>query len=374
MSKLHLGTLGILVTESNGSLPFNEAQLCRRLCLLGNKQQINVVVFSPSWFKPNEQLIKGYTYTEQGWCKGSFPFPDVVYDRYFSHNTKQYQAKTLCLSQLKENHDFMYLTRGLAGKWIVYQALLQNKELTSYLPETILFEGKNQLADWLSSHQREAFLKPQCGTHGKRTLYIKAIGQKDQLFIRGRSGTNAIFTRYLNTNRGYSWIERFTQYNNYLLQPYLHLTSREDEPFDIRVLMQKEQTGTWNLTGSAARIGRKDSLTSNLHGGGKALRAQSYLIHEFGKAKATEIMDTITHLSTIIPHTLEANFGRLAELGIDYGVDKQGKVWVLEVNSKPGRSAFFRIGDADSARKSVENLIDYTRYLLTHRIFRRINS
>lgn len=374
MSKLQLGSLGILVTESNGSLPFTEGQLCRRLCLLGHKQQIQVFVFCPEWFKPGEQSIKGYSYGEQGWRKSIFPLPDVVYDRYFSRNAKQHQSKVMCLTQLKEAHEFMYLTRGLAGKWIVHQALLQNKELTPYLPETLLFEGKNQLGDWLTIHQGEAFLKPQCGTHGKRTLYIKAIGHKDQLFIRGRSGANTVFTRYLNTSAGYSWIERFTQHKNYLLQPYLHLTNIQEEPFDIRVLMQKEQTGTWNLTGAAARIGRKNSLTSNLHGGGKAHKARSYLIHEFGKVKATEIMDTITHLSTIIPFTLEANFGRLAELGIDYGVDKQGKVWVLEVNSKPGRTAFFQIGEADSARKSVENLIDYTHYLLTHRMFRRINS
>lgn len=374
MSKLQLGTLGILVTESSGALPFTEAQLCRRLCLLGQKQQIQVFVFCPAWFKPDEQQVTGYTYREQGWQKGFFPLPDVVYDRYFSHNAKQHQSKAICLAQLKETHDFMYLTRGLAGKWIVHQALLQNKELFPYLPETLIFEGKSQLTDWLIAHQGEAFLKPQCGTHGKRTLYIKAIGHKDQLFIRGRSGANTIFTRYLNTSSGHRWIERFTQHKNYLIQPYLQLTNLQDEPFDIRVLMQKEQTGLWNLTGAAARIGRKNSLTSNLHGGGRALKARSYLIHEFGKSKAMEIMDTITHLSTVIPRTLEANFGRLAELGIDYGVDKQGKVWVLEVNSKPGRSAFFQIGEADSARKSVENLINYTRYLLTHRKFRRINS
>lgn len=374
MSKSHLGTLGILAAEKSGPLPFTERQLCRRLCMLGAKKNINVYVFCPSWFKPHENKITGFTYDQQGWHKAYFPLPDVIYDRYFSQSAKQAQLKAMVLSKLREANDFTYLTRGLAGKWVVYQALLQHRDLHEFLPETVIFKGKAQLASWLSAHDGEAFLKPQYGTHGKRTLYIKAIGHKDQVFVTGRSNRNSIFARYFSTNVGYDWIEQFIQDKNYLLQPYLILTNLQEEPYDIRVLTQKEQTGTWSLTGCAARIGKKNSLTSNLHGGGKAYKAFPYLNSQFGKAKAKEIMNTITHLSTIIPNHLEASFGRLAELGIDYGVDKQGRVWIIEVNSKPGRSAFFQIGEPDSARKSVENLIDYTQYLLKHRIFRRINS
>lgn len=78
-------------------------------------------------------------------------------------------------------------------------------------------------------------------------------------------------------------------------------------------------------------------------------------------------METIDQLSANIPIHLESHFGRLAELGIDFGVDQQGKVWILEVNSKPGRSSFFKIGDVISARKSIENPIGYARYLLLNK-------
>ena len=52
------------------------------------------------------------------------------------------------------------------------------------------------------------------------------------------------------------------------MQPYLDL-SHHGHPFDIRALVQNKH-GRWTLTGCMVREGAEGSLTSNLHGGGKA--------------------------------------------------------------------------------------------------------
>ena len=41
--------------------------------------------------------------------------------------------------------------------------------------------------------------------------------------------------------------------------------------------------------------------------------------------------------SSDLPDQVEARFNRLFELGIDLGVDRNGQVWILDINSKPGR-------------------------------------
>ena len=46
-----------------------------------------------------------------------------------------------------------------------------------------------------------------------------------------------------------------------------------------------------------------------------------------------KIIQTIRDLSAQLPSLLEEGFGRLGELGIDFGVDTKGRVWILEVNS-----------------------------------------
>ncbi|WP_068786527.1 YheC/YheD family endospore coat-associated protein [Paenibacillus phocaensis] len=366
MNRTPQGTVAILVAESAGPLPFAEAAFCRRLCRIGERQGLTVYVFCLGWIASgNAAGIPGYTYEHETWVRKWFPRPDIIYDRALTHDRKQQLRKHRLLARLTAEHPFVYLARGLAGKWAVYQALLQCPEAAAHLPETALYQGQAQLDEWLQAHDGEAFLKPRNGTHGKRTLHVKWDPPRGEVKIMGRSGRNTIFRRRFPTKQaGLEWVDRFTGRRPFLIQPYLQLNNSDGEPFDVRVLMQKNAKGEWSLTGMAVRVGRKDSLTSNLHGGGTAHPARPFLIRALGELGGKAAEAAIRKLSLLIPAYLETRFGRLAELGLDFGVDRQGSVWVLEVNSKPGRSSFLRIGDPETARRSLENPIGYARYLL----------
>ncbi|WP_019638309.1 YheC/YheD family protein [Paenibacillus fonticola] len=364
------GIVGIMAGESTGPLPFSESAFCRHLCHIGNRQKLTVYVFCPSWVTPSRRGVPGYTYENGKWIRKLFPAPDIIYDRCFSFDKKQQRRKQRCMDLLTGLQPFVYLTRGLAGKWSVYQALKKNSLFSAYLPHTVRYETTGQLDQWLKFHQGEAFLKPQNGTHGKRTMYVKVVnsGLGEGLLLIGRDGGNQLFRkRFYSRQDGLEWIHKFIGSKTFLLQPYLLLNNSKGEPFDVRVLMQKNENGVWSMTGMAVRAGRKHSLTSNLHGGGTAHRALPFLTKELGEHTGQRAAKIIRNLSQAIPEQLESYFGRLAELGIDFGVDQSGQVWILEVNSKPGRSSLFRIGDMQGARKSVENPIQYARYLLLHK-------
>lgn len=361
------GIIGILASETVGSPSFTEPGFCRKLCLIGSKQGLTVYVFCASSVRTDRESVLGFIHENGSWRKRLFPPPDIVYDRCFAQDHKQQERKHRALSLLCKTHPFVYLARGLTGKWRVYQALEKYPAIAPHLPETSTYESASQLAEWLDSHQGDAFLKPQVGTHGKHTLRVSVLKNREQdsLRIIGRNGQNEVLRHLFKTKQGgIQWIDRFTGSRPFLIQPYLDLVTSGGEPYDIRVLVQKNDKGAWELTGMAARVGPKHALTSNLHGGGTARRALPLLVREHGELAARKIHDLIRELSMTIPCSLESHFGRLAELGIDFGVDRNGAVWVLEVNSKPGRSSFFRIGEPLSAKKAIENPILYARYLL----------
>lgn len=375
MNKSPIGSVGILVFESSGMLPFAEAEFCRKMIMVGNRQQLTLYAFCPSWIHTAERegRIPGFTYEQGRWIRSLFPLPDIIYDRCFSQDRKQQLRKQRALSRLSRLHPFRMLTRALAGKWAVYQALVQSEAVAPYLPETCKYTGTAQLEEWLQTHRGEAFMKPQSGTHGKNTMYIKQLTPGGELTILGRSGQNHVFRRKFSSRKaGLHWIHKLTRDRPFLIQPYLKLNNSLGEPFDVRVLVQKNERGRWSLTGMAVRAGHQNSLTSNLHGGGSAHKALPYLVQEFGHTAGKQAAELIRKLSLVIPEFLESRFGRLAELGIDFGVDKQGSVWVLEVNSKPGRTSFLRIGEPDSSRKSYENPMQYARYLLLGKPFENI--
>ncbi|WP_042201120.1 YheC/YheD family protein, partial [Paenibacillus camerounensis] len=174
-------------------------------------------------------------------------------------------------------------------------------------------------------------------------------------------------------DQGLQWIHRFTGKHSYIMQPYLHLTSSLGQPFDVRVLMQKNGRGAWTLTGMAVRLGGHGSLTSNLHGGGTAVAVLPFLLAEFGSAGA-ELHDELAAAAALLPPLLEESFGRLGELGLDFGIDAGGRIYLLEANSKPGRTVFRLTGDRRAAKLAAENPLRYARHLLLHSPAGRRNS
>ncbi|MNN57292.1 Endospore coat-associated protein YheD [compost metagenome] len=70
-------------------------------------------------------------------------------------------------------------------------------------------------------------------------------------------------------------------------------------------------------------------------------------------------------LSKRIPAALEACNGRMAELGLDLGVDRDGRVWIIEANTKPGRSIFRKLGQEKLLLQAERNPIAYACYILS---------
>lgn len=152
----------------------------------------------------------------------------------------------------------------------------------------------------------------------------------------------------------------------YVVQQGLDLAYLQGSPYDVRSIVQKNGQGEWQVTGKAARIGRRYSITSNLHTGGFA-RTVPTILQAYFPDRAEEIEQQIDHLAIRIAQVMEQKAGPLCDLGLDMGVDRQGNVWILEVNSKPGRKVFRHTGDRLARRLSVETPMAYARYLIEQR-------
>lgn len=364
--------LGIMICETRGPLPFPEKSFFKKLCIMGRKYGITVFVFSPTWVQLDLGTVPGYTYSKSGWECSHFPIPSLIYDRCCYPNAQKYFQVRRAIERFTQTQPVTYLGRGLKGKWDIHQILDTNDEIRQFLPPTQLYINKESLYAWLQANNNEAFLKPSGGSQGKSTLYVQMMA--DKLRIRGRNKNNEPFERtFRQIELGLHFIHCLIGPRIFIMQPYLQLNSRDEEPFDIRSLVQKDGNGKWHMTGMAVRKGQVGTLTSNLHGGGQAESLIPFLEKEFDKSMADSFVQSMRSLSDQIPDLLEQSHGRLVELGIDFGIDRNGQLWVLEVNSKPGRSVFIRIKDRETAMKSIENPIAYAHYLLLRQL-RRVNS
>lgn len=361
--------LGIMVVSSLASgrrswPPFADRGFYKRLSRTGAQAGIRVTIFDPLYIDWSRKLVQGYEYDpKQGsWLSVTRPIPPVIFDRCFYSGRSQYVRYARAISRLRRSRCVKALIVGLSGKWQVHQILAKHNLLRPHLPETRLLAHMEQVAEWLDL-RGACILKPNAGSHGKKILRVAKLASGGYE-VTGRDAINQhVHAAFDDPVSLLKWLERFIGMRRYLIQESLALHTDAGQPYDVRALMQKSGDGRWHLTGMAVRAGRIGSLTSNIHGGGSSYPLTPFLRDLFGEEETESLILKLQDLSQLIPHVIERHTGKLAELGIDFGIDRSGGLWILEVNSKPGRSIFTRLHDIRRSKASVSNLILYARYL-----------
>ncbi|MBV6714060.1 YheC/YheD family endospore coat-associated protein [Paenibacillus chitinolyticus] len=359
--------LGVLASPGKAAPAGDSEPFFRKLGQNGAAEGIEVIVFSPDGISFEYETVDGFLYSpsDSAWREGTFPLPAVLYDRCFCSNYAEQRLYRRQLNRLHQLPGIRFLGGGLRGKWDVQRLLAADPALAPHLPLTRRLTSPHQLEPWLELHGA-AFLKPEAGMHGKGALHVyRSPGPDFSWSVRGRDRANRPVQRDFGTALEMRrWVRGFIGKRRYLLQQYLPLTTPDGTAYDIRSLMQKDEHGLWKLTGMVVRSGGPGSVTSNLHGGGTACEAEAFLREQFPGGASGRLMKTLSILSHRIALILESSHGRLAELGIDFGVCRDGRIHILEVNSKPGRAAFQSIDGGITARSAASNPVRYAAYLL----------
>lgn len=274
--------------------------------------------------------IQGYAFNSGQWVPGHFPLPDVVYDRIQSRRFERRpktQAATRLLRALLPDR---YFNPGFFDKWTMHQRMAQHPQLKQYLPPTRPLGGPKSLKAFLNDHEK-IYLKPAEGSQGKGIIKASRIGNRYQWRVRGRT------TRVSRFDAFYEGIARIQRRRRYIMQSDVDLATYGGAPFDVRVLMQKDEDGQWMRTKMYARVAAKGDITSNISRGGSGMSIVPILRRRFGKRRGqitNKLQETAKNIALALEGTVD---GPLGELGIDLGVDRRGRIWLIEVNSKPFR-------------------------------------
>jgi len=355
----------VLVCEREGAVPFAEGAYIRRLSLVADRLGITLVAFAPWTWHARSNSVRGWKWNkrEHRWTPRSCPLPRVVYDRAWPTTESEKRRFRSALSSIVADRPLAFLNSRLPHKGIVGELLARDKSFASLVPPTAPCEGTESLRAWLRRHGNAAFLKPAAGSQGRGA--VSCVRSADgSVVLAGRTGNNRPFTLTVASERdALPRLHRWIGSRAYLMQPLLELKTVDEEPFDLRALLQKNKHGRWTVTGIAARVGSRGTVTANLHGGGHAMPASQALNPLVGEERANALEQQIRATSLQIVVWLEETFGRFAEIGLDFGVDRSGKLWFLEANSKPGRMAMSFAGD-EAAKRSVALPLSYASTIL----------
>ncbi|MEJ8543835.1 YheC/YheD family protein [Brevibacillus borstelensis] len=352
--------IGILTYR--GDKGFGDPAYLRRLVEEGMAMGVEVYVFSPQDVDVVFRQIKGYEPFGAGWkCKWR-EWPDIVIDYYRYYPLEKHRQYL----PIRQGSLFRFANNRFANKFLVHQLLEQEPELNQWLPETVPFSKRN-LGDMVKRHPR-LYLKPTNGTGGRSILRIERKGERFLLCGRTKKQgqKNEILSNITSlSQRIKQWTEREKRGDEmFFLQQGLDLNLLDDRTVDARLLVQKDGQGKWRLTGMGMRVGPVNSSTSNLHGGGTALPAGRFLSNRFGLDLAELIIYQCEELALLTVEKLEEHFGQMMEFGFDLGIDTEGRVWIIEINPKPGRDIFRKLGQLERYQQAVRRPLEYALHLL----------
>lgn len=303
--------------------------------------QVELVLFAPSGIDWAQQTIAGLYLESRQWVKRRLPFPAAVYNRCYSDRL---QVIAQLADVIGRKRFFNYVTRF--DKWEIHR-VLRSGGLGQHLPKTLPFEER-RLGRMLDGGGG-IVIKPRQGHGGKGVYLVKKTGNQEIQVFSGKAVEAADMLPQ----------EREAWASSHLMQQEIPMLKWGNSVFDIRILMQKDGSGEWKVSGDLSRVAVPGIFVTNVCK--KICYAEEALVHV--GMDPSEVMKKLESTSLTVARLLERHFVMLGEISVDFALDSEGKIWIIEVNGKPDRNLFFALRDEALIQRILVRPFEYACYL-----------
>lgn len=359
----HLGPLiAVMVSRvhSQSSEPFGaNTSFCRELTLACEKFGGLVYFFSPGELPAESGRLSGWFY-DQGWKKRSFPIPNVVYNRLTKRRLENSNKVQQFIQEVKSTYQSHVFNEKFLNKTEVFQILKQVPEVQLYLPESYAYKSSTLQA--MCAKYSTVYLKPVTGSLGKGIIRISKAPKGYLCHFNQSSGVRKL--SFASLKELTQTVGRSIKKSRYQIQQGIRLIQSNGNPIDFRVLVQKNSKGKWAITSTVGRIAGSHTFVSNLARGGTLTSVRTALARGgLGTAQRTSVFLKLQKAALNLAVGLDDKIPEhFAELGIDLAVDMSGRVWLLEINSKPSKEKNSSLS-LNKIRPSVRRIVHYSQYL-----------
>jgi glutathione synthase/RimK-type ligase-like ATP-grasp enzyme len=362
--ELRIGpVLAVLVSGlSKANPPFSVFNtFCQEVLRFARQRHVFAYITTLKELFKAEGTVKGWTYSDKGWKKIECPYPQIVYNRISSRKIENTSTYTEIKKRMSEKKIHLF-NQTFLNKWEVYERLKEDKEILSHIPRTHMF-GPLTLKTMVEQFP-VVFVKPIHGSLGRGIYRVcRTVNGFESQYTTPNGQIQKHFNRLSHL---YSYLGKRIKAKNYIIQQGIPILHKNGRAIDFRALMQKTGTGEWGITSMVARIGPENRFVSNIARGGelnKVLLTLNRCNIPNPKNVRQQLLRVAKKSCDIIEETYKNKFG---ELGVDLAITRSGKVYILEINSKPSKTEDSVQITQSKGRPSVHRLLDYTLYLMNN--------
>lgn len=301
--------------------------------------------------------LRAYVLGSKGYRKTTVRIPSVIHNRAIFSNGN---SNRLLERIAAERGIQVFNGQNRYDKMLIHQLLMLGPQIRPHLPETAV--GSVDLLAQMMACYDSLIVKPANGSvgHGIMKLERRVTGWLLEYPERS-TGKRVIRKRQFHKPPALL-ISRLNR-QRYLIQQRLPLATSHGKPFDLRVSVQRDQTGLWQVTGIAAKVAWKGHFLTNVAQGAHVLPLEGVLA-EYPHLAPERVRQDITVFALQVAEHLCLFLPNLADLGLDIGLTTEGFPMFIECNGRDQRYCFRDAGMVDEWKATYGNPIGYGRYLL----------
>jgi glutathione synthase/RimK-type ligase-like ATP-grasp enzyme len=229
---------------------------------------------------------------------------------------------------MKDNRDNSTGKEPLAGsKWGKWRLVHDTEPLKDCQPLTCPYTTE-YLDDFLNLFPT-VFLKPDDGYGGKDVIRVQREGET-LLALHDADAHEFAGIAELDT-----WLTTVRGDRPFLLQQGIDLMPYKGKLVDMRTILQKQENGCWLVTGMFAKAAKPGMVVTNVKAGGVPFRVPVYLRGcVLGRSARKRVLKEMVKLSVAVAEVFERSYSNTL-YGLDLALDRDGKLWLIEVNTRP---------------------------------------
>ncbi|GEN46683.1 YheC/YheD family protein [Alkalibacillus haloalkaliphilus] len=282
---------------------------------------LTLVYFSPKDVDMDRGTANGKVLVNDVWEEREVEIP-----RFIDVSTFCYKYKSV-LKYLKEVSTLSNQRIGSKAK--LYRLLSENELFNHLVIPYKTSDQPKEIFEFLFEHH-EIILKPKTGQKGDNIYKIEFIDSNTFKI------SYALKETVLSRDELVKLLSDLVTKKKYVCQKYIHSYDSNHNPFDIRIRLEKNVEGKWEVAINLVRISSGQKVVSNVAQGGYVSELETFLKVNYPDCWKT-IQDEIEYIGKELPGHIEEISGKtLSSLGIDIGLDQDGTPYVFEANTAPG--------------------------------------
>jgi len=331
--------IGILI---NVPAPMLEEKIASLFKIIGEKAfeaGIICCFFTPDFINFERNLISGFIYRKsrhygQDWTMLDFPLPDIIYNQIGILNSELRPLYGKLMKQYSSKRRTVNPFLVLNDKLNNYENLRKDSSIKNHLPETMDCKNTGNIF-YLLEKYKSVYLKPTASSRGFGVYKIDLIDHNEFLLQYHQTELEKKM-HYLKKNGLWEMLKIMLGEQPYLVQQAIELRQYDRRPTIFRVHIFKNAQGHWDIINITIKLGTVFGVVTGNLWGGYFTATDDLLRKMFSDAEAQTILHEMKGITVKIARAIEIIHNReFGEMGFDFAVDVNNKIWMIEVNPKP---------------------------------------